>query len=88
MERILADYMVRNGYIESATLLASDCHIRGLVDVELFAQSKKIEDSLLAKNCKDALAWCEDNKTALKKNKVHLSVQEADVEKSLPWSFI
>lgn len=41
-----------------------------LVDIELFSDIKRIEDALARHSCTEALAWCSENKTALRKVKV------------------
>jgi macrophage erythroblast attacher len=41
-----------------------------LVDTELFAEIRKVEDALREQKCAVALAWCSENKAALKKMKV------------------
>lgn len=41
-----------------------------LVDIELFTDIKRIEDALSKHSCTDALAWCSENKSALRKIKV------------------
>eukprot|EP00842_Homolaphlyctis_polyrhiza_P005400 jgi/Hompol1/5861/HPOL_001115-RA len=69
LSRILVDYMLRQGLIESATMLAKSANIEELVDIELFTQSRKIEDSLAQKSCTECLQWCNENKSNLKKIK-------------------
>lgn len=41
-----------------------------LVDVDLFSDIRRIEDALGRKSCTEALAWCSENKAALRKLKV------------------
>lgn len=49
--------MIANGkHIESATF-----------DIELFSDIKRIEDALARHDCTEALAWCRENKAALRK---------------------
>lgn len=43
--------------------------IQDLVDIELFIESQKVVDSLCAGRCSEALAWCAENKSSLKKSK-------------------
>lgn len=40
------------------------------MDLELFAEIHRIEDALRKQSCTEALAWCNENKNALKKIKV------------------
>ena len=41
-----------------------------MVDVELFAQSSRIEEALSKHSCTECLQWCLDNKSNLRKMKV------------------
>lgn len=41
-----------------------------MVDIQLFAQSEKIEEALKNHSCKECLAWCSENKSSLRKMKV------------------
>ncbi|KAI8915347.1 CTLH/CRA C-terminal to lish motif domain-containing protein [Powellomyces hirtus] len=67
LDRILVDYMLRNGYNDSARKLASEKGIEDLVDIELFAESRQVEEGLENKNCADCLKWCNDNRSGLEK---------------------
>lgn len=42
-----------------------------LVDIDVFNEAKKVIDALQIKEVAPALAWCADNKSRLKKSKVH-----------------
>ncbi|KAJ3018644.1 UNVERIFIED_CONTAM: GID complex subunit containing RING finger motif [Siphonaria sp. JEL0065] len=72
LDRILVDYMLREGCFDSAKGLAAEAGIEQLVDIELFTQSKMIEDALKKKSCAECLAWCKENGSALKKIKSNL----------------
>ncbi|EEP79179.1 conserved hypothetical protein [Uncinocarpus reesii 1704] len=67
LNRLLADHMLRSGYLESAKQLAEDKGITDLVDLNVFAQCQRIADSLRRGDAKEALQWCGENKVALKK---------------------
>lgn len=41
-----------------------------MVDVELFAQSARIEEALKLHSCSECIQWCSDNRNSLKKLKV------------------
>eukprot|EP01095_Lingulamoeba_sp_RSL-Kostka_P015287 TRINITY_DN697_c2_g1_i1.p1 TRINITY_DN697_c2_g1~~TRINITY_DN697_c2_g1_i1.p1 ORF type:complete len:534 (-),score=133.60 TRINITY_DN697_c2_g1_i1:106-1707(-) len=71
-DRILVDFLMREGYLKTAKLLIADSDIKNLVDFDLFEKRKKIIDSLKKKNCKLALKWCAENRTRLKKIKSNL----------------
>ncbi|KAJ3020137.1 GID complex subunit containing RING finger motif [Thoreauomyces humboldtii] len=55
------------GYGDTARKLASETHIEDLVDVELFAESRQVEDALENRNCAECLKWCTDNRSSLEK---------------------
>lgn len=68
LDRLLVDYLVRNGYTQSARALAKDRGIEKLVDVDEFEGLKKIESSLRNEHRVDlALTWCGENKQTLRK---------------------
>jgi len=73
LNRQLVDYLLRRGYSETAELLALDegSGSIGLSDVEirLFKELKGIENALQAGSASEALGWCKDNASALKKTK-------------------
>ena len=72
LNRLLVDYLLRNGYSASARELARDRGIEDLVDVEVFVQCHKIQDSLRRGSTQECLAWCQENKQSLRKNNVRL----------------
>jgi macrophage erythroblast attacher len=43
-----------------------------MVDLQLFAQSEKIEEALRNHSCKECLAWCNENRSSLRKMKVRV----------------
>lgn len=45
-----------------------------LVDIDVFQEARKVIDALQNKDVGPALAWCADNKSRLKKTKVHTTV--------------
>jgi macrophage erythroblast attacher len=78
LDRLLVDYLLRNGYKESASALASEKGIEDLVDVETFVQMSRIRESLLDKKVTEALAWCAENKKDLRRMEVcHLFHDES-----------
>ena len=70
LDRLLADALLRNGFGESARMLAREKSIEDLVDVDVFVQCAKIEASLRRGSTTECLAWCVENKNTLRKNKV------------------
>jgi len=69
LDRVLVDYMLRKGFNDTAKKMAEDSEIGEMVDVELFAQSARIEDALKQHSCTECLQWCSDNRNSLKKLK-------------------
>jgi macrophage erythroblast attacher len=67
LDRLLADYLLRHGYTESAGALAADRGMEKLVDVETFAGMSRIREALKAGSPNEALAWCAENKKELRK---------------------
>ena len=67
LDRLLVDYLLRAGYSKSGEKLAKEKGIEDLVDLDVFVQCQKIADSLNRGETKDALMWCTENRTALKK---------------------
>ncbi|KAK5240422.1 GID complex subunit containing RING finger motif, partial [Cryomyces antarcticus] len=63
------------GYVESARLLAREKGIEELVDIEAFETCRRIEESLRQGRTGEALAWCADNKQALKKTDSNLEIE-------------
>ncbi|KAI0822927.1 CTLH/CRA C-terminal to lish motif domain-containing protein [Trametes gibbosa] len=69
LDRWLVDWSLRNGKEKTARQIASERGIEKLVDIELFSDIRRIEDALNRKSCTEALAWCSENKAALRKLK-------------------
>ncbi|KFY30462.1 hypothetical protein V493_01887 [Pseudogymnoascus sp. VKM F-4281 (FW-2241)] len=67
LDRLLVDYMLRNGYVKSATALAREKQIEELVDTTTFMQMGKIRDSLRNGRVNEVLAWCTENKKELRR---------------------
>ncbi|KAF2638867.1 hypothetical protein P280DRAFT_470884 [Massarina eburnea CBS 473.64] len=68
LSRLLVDYLLREGYQESAAHLAMSTGIEKLVDVDAFVACHKIEQSLREeRSTTSALSWCKENAKELKK---------------------
>lgn len=80
VNRILVDYFLRSGHYESAVQLAKQANIVDFVDIDVFMQSRKVIDGLEAKDCTEALNWCSEHKSKLRKLKItfefELHIQE------------
>ncbi|KAF9761803.1 hypothetical protein IL306_003706 [Fusarium sp. DS 682] len=70
LDRLLADYLLRHGYNDTAKELAEQRGITDLVDIDTFVAASRIRDSLLNQSVTEALAWCTDNKKELRKMEV------------------
>jgi macrophage erythroblast attacher len=70
LDRLLVDYLLRNGYKESASALAKERGIEELVDVETFMQMSRIRENLRSGKVTEALAWCAENKKVLRRMEV------------------
>lgn len=73
LDRLLVDYLMRQGYGDSAKALAEEKDIQDLVDINTFEQMNRVRQSLLNKSVKEALDWCTENKKELRKMDVSLS---------------
>ncbi|KAH6866861.1 CTLH/CRA C-terminal to lish motif domain-containing protein [Alternaria rosae] len=68
LSRLLVDYLLREGYAESAACLAKSKGITELVDVDAFVACHKIERSLReGMSTTLALEWCKEHGKELKK---------------------
>ncbi|EXL69357.1 hypothetical protein FOPG_14660 [Fusarium oxysporum f. sp. conglutinans race 2 54008] len=67
LDRLLADYLLRHGYNDTAKELAEQRGITDLVDIDTFVAASRVRDSLLKQSVVEALAWCTDNKKELRK---------------------
>ncbi|KAI9799683.1 MAG: GID complex subunit containing RING finger motif [Sarcosagium campestre] len=75
LNRLLVDCLLRTGYNKSARALAKDKGIEELVDIKVFEQCHKIQDSLRNRSTHECLKWCSDNRPALKKLDSNLEFQ-------------
>ncbi|KAI0764574.1 CTLH/CRA C-terminal to lish motif domain-containing protein [Trametes elegans] len=69
LDRWIVDWALRNGKEKTARMIAAEKGIEKLVDIDLFSDIRRIEDALNRKSCTEALAWCSENKAALRKLK-------------------
>ncbi|PSS00949.1 CTLH/CRA C-terminal to lish motif domain-domain-containing protein [Coniella lustricola] len=67
LDRLLVDYLMRQGYGESAKALAAKKGIEDLVDIQTFEQMNRVRERLLDHSVKEALDWCTENKKELRK---------------------
>ena len=67
LNRLLVDYLLRMGYVQSARALAKEKGIEELVDVDVFVQAHRVEESLRRGSTVEALAWCREHAVLMKK---------------------
>ncbi|KAL8734904.1 MAG: hypothetical protein Q9166_001256 [cf. Caloplaca sp. 2 TL-2023] len=67
LNRLLVDYLLRNGYGESARALAKEKGIEDLVDVDVFVQCHRVEESLRRGSTQECLAWCAEHRELMRK---------------------
>lgn len=67
LDILLVDYFLRSGFTETAIQYAEIKNITDLVDIEVLLECSKIEKSLRRRETANCLAWCQENKTHLKK---------------------
>lgn len=67
LNRLLVDYLLRSGYGDSARALAKEKDIEELVDLDVFIQCHKIEESLRMRNTQECLAWCAEHRPMMRK---------------------
>jgi macrophage erythroblast attacher len=72
LDRLLIDYMLREGCGGSAKILAEEKRMADLVDVETLVAMNKIQQSLKRGSVQEAIAWCNTNKKELRKLEVCL----------------
>lgn len=75
LNRILVDYMLREGLMGTATKMSTNLGLQDYVDIEVFAQAQRVEQALRNHSCSEALQWCAENKSTLRKNKSALDFQ-------------
>lgn len=80
LDRMLVDWLLRKGHFQSAEMLARTRQIENYTELNLFTEMARIEASLsgytqedgsyIERSCGPTLAWCSENKSALRKIKV------------------
>lgn len=68
LDRLMVEHCFRCGYYDSASLLAKKTGIEELANLDIFTAAQEIEVSLVRRETDQALAWCNENKSRLKKH--------------------
>lgn len=66
-DRVLIDYLLRSGFYNTSQMLASKSGIKDLTNIDIFLVEKDIIESLNNKETAKCFAWCNENKSKLKK---------------------
>lgn len=75
LDRLLVEYMVRQGYSESAWALAREKGIEELVDLAVFDRCERVRRSLRGGSLDECLAWCAEYKVVMKKTDTSLEFE-------------
>lgn len=55
--RLIVEYMLREGYIDSTKQLISELNLEEFVDLDVFIELNEITKALKAKKCQPAIKW-------------------------------
>lgn len=75
LERLLVDHMLRSGYYDTAKKLTQATNIEPLTNINIYLAYRDIEISLSKKETAMCLAWCQENKSKLRKIESTLEFQ-------------
>ena len=67
LNRLLVEYLVRQGYGDSARGLAREKGIEALVDLEVFDRCERVRGALRGRSLEECLAWCAEHRVIMKK---------------------
>ncbi|CAI5506079.1 unnamed protein product [Closterium sp. Naga37s-1] len=80
LQRVLVDYLMREGHLETAGKLAQELHLQEWVDSGVYESMLAISSALHQQDCAPALHWCSLHRSRLKRLKsgleFRLRVQE------------
>ncbi|KAK1931937.1 Protein MAEA [Phytophthora citrophthora] len=66
-DRLIADYLLGQGYLESAKIVQDTKEIHGLVDYDLHQECQVVLRDLQAHHTDKAITWCSQNGTRLRR---------------------
>lgn len=75
LDRMMVEYLLRQGYYDSALQLAENSGVAHLSNTEVFLTAREVEESLVREELDKVMAWCHDNKSRLRKLKSSLEFQ-------------
>lgn len=70
LQRLVMEYMLRQGLFQSAFLAGKESNMGSLLDTEVFTDGLSIFRALHEHSTQTCIAWCLEHKTILRKNKV------------------
>ena len=67
LNRLLVEYLVRQGFVESARSLAKEKDITDFVDLDVYERCGRIAAGLRGGRVDECLTWCAENRVLMKK---------------------
>lgn len=67
LDRMIIEHFLRLGYYETAECLAVRKDIRELTNLDIFQTTREVEEDLRQHQTAKCIAWCNDNKSKLRK---------------------
>uniref|UniRef100_A0A182SIE8 E3 ubiquitin-protein transferase MAEA n=1 Tax=Anopheles maculatus TaxID=74869 RepID=A0A182SIE8_9DIPT len=67
LDRMIVEHFLRLGYYDTAERLAERSGIRDLTNLDIFQVTREVERDLVNRCTLKCIAWCNDNKSKLKK---------------------
>lgn len=67
LDRMIVEHFLRLGYYDTAERLAERSGIRDLTNLDIFQVTREVERDLVNRCTVKCIAWCNDNKSKLKK---------------------
>lgn len=75
LDRMIVEHFLRLGYYETAERLAIRKGIKDLTNLEIFQTTREVEEDLRQHNTAKCIAWCNDNKSKLRKISSNIEFQ-------------
>ncbi|XP_055323278.1 E3 ubiquitin-protein transferase MAEA [Sitodiplosis mosellana] len=75
LDRMIVEHFLRLGYYETAERLAVRKGIKDLTNLEIFQTTREVEEDLRRHNTAKCIAWCNDNKSKLRKISSNIEFQ-------------
>jgi len=69
LDRMLVEYLLRQGFYNTAIQLAQSEGLQDLTNIEVFLTAREVEQSLAMGDVSKCLNWCHENKSKLRKMK-------------------